>query len=109
LIEMVGFVLLAIGGACQVIGSIGLLRFPDLYTRLHASTVIVVGGVVTAILGTSILGGLNTFTLKGVLIALFLFITSPVTSHAIARAAHRSGVKLWKKSVVDKLKEAKDD
>jgi multicomponent Na+:H+ antiporter subunit G len=105
-IEIVGMALLAIGAACSLIGSIGLLRFPDVYTRLHANTVIVVGGAITSIIGTSVLGGLGSFTLKALLIALFMFITAPVISHAIARAAHRSGVRLWEKSVVDKLKEA---
>jgi multicomponent Na+:H+ antiporter subunit G len=45
------------------------------------------------------------YSLKALLIALFLFITNPVGAHAIARAAHKSGVKLWPRSVVDKLEE----
>lgn len=105
MIEPIGFALLAISCACFLIGSIGLLRFPDVYTRLHASTVIVVGGAITSMLGISALSGLNAFTLKVVLIAIFLFITAPVSSHAISRAAHRSGVRLWEKSVADKLGE----
>ncbi|MEM2878584.1 MAG: monovalent cation/H(+) antiporter subunit G [Candidatus Hadarchaeales archaeon] len=107
MIELIGYALLMIGGFCSIAGSIGLLRFPDVYNRIHANTVVVVGGAITSILGVSIMGGLSSFTLKAALIALFLFITSPVTSHAIARAAHRSGVKLWEKSVADRLKEVK--
>jgi len=85
----------------------GIVRFPDVYNRIHASTVVVVGGVIVMLLGASVLEGLSSYTLKILIIALFLFLTNPVGSHAIARAAHKSGVKLWRRSVVDKLKEEK--
>lgn len=107
MIELFAYVLLAVGSACALIGSMGIVRFPDVYNRLHANTVVVVGGAVMTIIGTGILYGLNVFTLKTLVIALFLFLTNPVGAHAIARAAHRSGVRLWKRSVVDKLEEEK--
>jgi multicomponent Na+:H+ antiporter subunit G len=85
----------------------GILRLPDVYNRIHAQTVVVVGGVIALMLGIGALEGISLFSLKALLVALFLFITNPVGSHAIARAAHRSGVRLWKGSVVDKLAEEK--
>jgi multicomponent Na+:H+ antiporter subunit G len=90
-----------------VIGAVGIVRFPDFYTRVHANTVVIVGGSILLILGAGISGGLDIFTVKAILIALFIFLTNPVGSHALARAAHKSGVKLWSKSVVDKLAEDK--
>jgi multicomponent Na+:H+ antiporter subunit G len=90
-----------------VIGAMGIVRFPDFYTRVHANTVVIVGGSILLILGAGISGGLDIFTVKAILIALFIFLTNPVGSHALARAAHKSGVKLWSKSVVDKLAEDK--
>lgn len=102
--ELLAYPLLVVGSACALIGAIGILRFPDVYNRIHASTVAVVGGAILLILGAGILGGLTTFGLKAFVIALFLFITSPVGSHAIARAAYKSGVRLWRKSVVDQLR-----
>lgn len=107
IIQLVSYVLLGIGSACALIGAMGIVRFPDVYNRIHANTVLVVGGAILTMIGAGILGGLNIFTLKALIIALFLFLTNPVSSHAIARAAHKSGVKLWPKSVVDKLKEEK--
>ncbi len=107
MIELVAYVLLGIGSACALIGAMGIVRFPDVYNRLHANTVVVVGGAILTMLGAGILGGLGVFTLKALVIAAFLFLTNPVGAHAIARAAHRSGVKLWKRSVVDKLEEEK--
>ncbi|MFQ6129963.1 MAG: monovalent cation/H(+) antiporter subunit G [Candidatus Hadarchaeaceae archaeon] len=107
MIELVAYVLLGIGAACALIGAMGILRFPDVYNRIHAQTVVVVGGVIVMLLGASVLEGFSSYTLKALIIALFLFLTNPVGSHAIARAAHKSGVKLWRQSVVNKLKEEK--
>lgn len=109
MIDIIAYVLLGIGGACALIGATGVLRFPDVYNRIHANTVVVVGGVMMLTFGAGILGGLSMFTMKAVVIALFLFLTNPVSAHAIARAAHKSGVKLWRKSVVDKLGEKNRD
>ena len=107
MIEYLAYLLLAIGSVCSIIGAIGIVRFPDFYNRVHADTVVVVGGAMLLMLGAGISGGLDIFTVKAIVIALFVFITNPVSSHALARAAHKSGVKLWSKSVVDKLQEDK--
>ena len=105
MIEFIAYIFLGIGGACALIGAMGILRFPDVYNRLHANTVVVVGGVIMTLLGAGLLTGLSVYSLKALLIAIFLFLTNPVGAHAIARAAHKSGVKLWPRSVVDKLEE----
>ena len=107
MIEIIAYILLGIGAACSLIGAMGIVRFPDVYNRIHAHTVVVVGGVIVMLLGASMFEGLSSYTLKALIIALFLFLTAPVSSHAIARAAHKSGVKLWRQSVVDKLEEEK--
>jgi multicomponent Na+:H+ antiporter subunit G len=107
MIELIAYALLGIGSACALIGAMGIVRFPDVYNRIHANTVVVVGGAILTMMGAGILGGLSIFTLKAIVIIIFLFLTNPVSAHAIARAAYRSGVKLWRRSVVNKLKEEK--
>jgi len=107
MIELIAYALLGIGSACALIGAMGIVRFPDVYNRIHANTVVVVGGAILTMMGAGIIGGLSIFTLKAIVITIFLFLTNPVSAHAIARAAHRSGVKLWRRSVTDKLKEEK--
>ena len=107
MIEIIAYILLAIGAFCALVGAMGIVRFPDVYNRIHANTVVVVGGVIVTLIGVSVLEGISLYTLKALIIALFIFLTNPVGSHAIARAAHKSGVKLWRRSVVDKLKEEK--
>jgi len=105
MIEIVGQVLLVIGAAFGLVGSLGVLRMPDVYNRIHAQTICVVGGAIVALVGACLIEGFSSYTLKALVIAAFLFVTNPVGSHAIARAAHRSGVKLWRGSVGDKLEE----
>jgi len=107
MIELIAYAMLGIGSACALIGAMGIVRFPDVYNRIHANTVVVVGGAILTMMGAGILGGLSIFTLKAIVIIIFIFLANPVSAHAIARAAHRSGVKLWRRSVVDKLKEEK--
>jgi multicomponent Na+:H+ antiporter subunit G len=107
LIEFFAYVLLGIGSACALIGALGIIRFPDVYNRIHANTVVVVGGAMVLMIGAGIVEGTTVFTLKALMIAIFIFLTNPLSAHAIARAAHKSGVKLCRQSVVDKLKEEK--
>ena len=107
MIELVGQALLVIGAVFGIIGAIGVIRMPDVYNRIHAQTIVVVGGAIVALAGACLIEGFSAYTLKAIIIAVFLFVTNPVGSHAIARAAYRSKVKLWKGSIADKRKEAK--
>jgi multicomponent K+:H+ antiporter subunit G len=80
--------LLLIGGAFTLIGAIGLLRFPDFYMRLHAptkATTLGVGGLLAASLVWRWSGG--SFGAHELLIALFLFVTAPVSASLMAQAA----------------------
>ena len=107
MIELIGQGLLVIGAVFGIIGAIGIIRMPDVYNRIHAQTICVVGGAIVALLGASILEGISAYTMKILLIAIFLFVTNPVGSHAIARAASRSKIKLCKGSVANKLEDGK--
>jgi multicomponent Na+:H+ antiporter subunit G len=106
-IELLGYPLLVVGAACALIGAIGIVRLPDVYNRIHANTVVVVGGAILLIIGAGLVGGTAVYIVKALVISAFLFLTNPVSAHAIARAAHKSGVKLWGESVTDKLEEEK--
>lgn len=105
MIDVLAEILLSVGAAFGLVGAIGVLRMPDVYNRIHAQTICIVGGAILVLLGVCLLEGFSSYTVKALIIAAFLFVTNPVGSHAIARAAHRSGVKLWRGSIADKLKE----
>ena len=93
--------LMLVGSVFYFIGTLGIVRFPDLYTRLQASTLCVVMGASGIILGTILMNGCSAVSAKAGLVLLFLLITTPVASHAIARAGHASGAKVCSKNVVD--------
>lgn len=90
--ELLGLIALWIGIGFSAIGILGMIRLPDLYTRLHASGKVSTVGLISLLLGAAIL--LPSSTLKVVALALFALLTLPVSSHAIALAAYRSGVRM---------------
>lgn len=106
---------LCIGTFFNMLGIVGLLRFPDVYTRMHATTKMTTfGSVFTAlsviVFGTAqFLGTGNgqyiTLTLHALIAAIALAFTNAIGSHAIARGAHRAGIKPTP-SVVDRLEES---
>ena len=106
---MIGNVLMVIGGVISVIGSLGLIRFPDVYSRSHAQTVINVGGVCLILLGAMIEQLEMFFSVRMVFLIILILITSPVGTHAITKAAYISGVKPEVKTDEWKGKKVKDN
>jgi len=103
--DITGYILIAIGILFDIFGCIGLVRFPDVYNRLQASTKCVTLGTILLLLGVAAISGLGPISAKAITCAVFILITSPTAAHAIAKGAYSSGVKLWEKSVVDKYAE----
>ena len=100
--ETIGLTLFVIGVLFDLFGCVGLVRLPDVYNRIQASTKCVVLGTTFLLLGTVIWIGTPAVIIKGLLCILFVLITSSTAAHALARAAHRSGVALAEGSVVDR-------
>ncbi len=86
-IDIVSWAALVTGGLLVVTGGIGLLRFPDLYTRMHAASVTDTGGAGLVLFGLMLQAGLTLVTVKLVLILWFLLFTGAVSSHVLAKAA----------------------
>jgi multicomponent Na+:H+ antiporter subunit G len=97
-----------VGLAFDFLGCLGLIRLPDVYNRLQASTKSVTLGTCSILFGFLLFKGFTAAGIKALLCIVFVILTSPVSAHAIARAAHRAGVKLCKESVVDEYKEDKE-
>ncbi len=106
--DAVGLVFISAGLIFDVLGCIGLVRLPDVYNRLQAATKCVTLGTCSILFGTFLIVGFTSAGVKALLCMVFLALTSPVAAHAIARGAHRAGVKLWEGSVVDRYKEDKE-
>lgn len=114
IVTIIIYIFLAIGLIFNLLASIALIRFPDVYTRLHGGTKCTTFGSIF-LSGAIIIHGLKEWYLNPlvsspilpihVFIALIaILITNPTGAHAIARAAHRSGV-MPANAVVDDLKE----
>lgn len=87
-----GSALLLIGALLAVVGTIGVLRFPDFYTRLHAASVTDTAAATLAIAGMALLAPSGAVVFKLAVVWLFLFLTGPTSSHALANAAHTAGL-----------------
>lgn len=103
--NIIGFIFIIIGLAFDFFGCLGLVRLPDVYNRLQAATKCVTLGTCCILIGMVVIVGFTAAGIKAILCILFLLLTSPVVAHALARAAHISGVKLWKGSVMDAYRE----
>jgi len=85
---------LVFGYSIMVFGALGLVRFPDLYTRLHAATKCDTGGMIGIILGLVFLTDASLFIKAKMFLLLFLIaMINPMVSHAIARGAYKMGIK----------------
>ncbi|MDH3692402.1 MAG: monovalent cation/H(+) antiporter subunit G [Gammaproteobacteria bacterium] len=80
------------GSVFLIIGGIGLLRLPDLFTRLHAAGVTDTLGAGLILLGLMLHAGFSQSSAKLLLIVIFLLFTSPTASHALAKAARHGGL-----------------
>ncbi|MDQ7818020.1 MAG: monovalent cation/H(+) antiporter subunit G [Melioribacteraceae bacterium] len=103
--EIIGMVLICVGITFDFFGVLGLIRLPDVYNRLQAATKCVTFGSAGILLGVLIIHGFSDLGIKALLGIFFIFLTSPVAAHAIARASHRSKIKLCDETIIDRYQE----
>ena len=104
-LPLAGAVIVFIGSLFLLLAAIGILRMPDAYNRLQAGTKATTLGVILTLLGLGLYE--PTWLPKLIVIVLFVLITNPLSSHALARAAHGAGLPLAEGSVRDELANAK--
>ncbi|MDP2618665.1 MAG: monovalent cation/H(+) antiporter subunit G [Hyphomicrobiales bacterium] len=83
---------LAFGGLFYVVGAIGLVRMPDMFTRLHAASVMETVGASLLVIGMMVAAGLSLVTAKLAIILAILLLSGPVAAHALANAALTTGL-----------------
>jgi multicomponent Na+:H+ antiporter subunit G len=93
IIAIAGSAIALLGSVFMVIGALGVVRMPDIFTRLHAASVSDTFGVNLILIGLILVGGLTLVSVKLAFLIAFLFLTGPVATHAVARAALDAGVK----------------
>jgi multicomponent Na+:H+ antiporter subunit G len=102
--EWISGVLLLIGTVFMLLGCLGLVRMPDLFTRMQAATKTVTLGIGCMFLGVAFHFGDLSVTTRALAVVVFFFITVPVAAHMIARAAYWVGVPLWEHTLYDELR-----
>ena len=90
--QPLGSALCMVGAVLAIIGTVGVLRFPDFYTRLHAASVTDTAAATVAIAGMLLLAPDWLVAFKLLAVWLFLFLTGPTAGHALANAAHTAGL-----------------
>ena len=86
--EIFSWIFILLGSFLILVGSIGLIRLPDFWSRLHGASITDTGGVLFLLIGMIIQASSIWVFLKLVAIGIFLFVSSPTASHAIANAAY---------------------
>lgn len=97
-------IFMILGSLFVLIAVIGLLRFPDLYCRMHGAAKAGAFGGSILLLTTAICFGRFEVWLEVLLIILFFYLTTPVASHMIGRAAYLNGTRAWSGTGKDELK-----
>jgi multicomponent Na+:H+ antiporter subunit G len=94
--------LAATGVGFSLSGAVGILRMPDLYTRIQCSSKTITMGALPALVALVVAEGpLSTYGSRTLLVAVLLLSVNPLASHALARAAYKRGVPMWSGSMVD--------
>ncbi|MEC9486840.1 MAG: monovalent cation/H(+) antiporter subunit G [Prosthecochloris sp.] len=103
--EIISGTLLLLGTLFILLSAIGILRMPDLYTRMSATTKASTLGIGLVLVGTIMYWQDFGIASRALAIIIFLFLTAPVAAHIIGRAAYFGGVPLWDKTHIDELKD----
>ena len=93
IVALAGSAIAILGSVSMAIGALGVIRMPDVFTRLHAASVSDTFGVGLILIGLILVAGLTLVSVKLAFLLACLFLTGPVATHAIARAALDAGVK----------------
>lgn len=103
MLDVIAAAFLVAGAAFMLLSGIGLLRMPDLYTRMSATSKAASLGAGLALLAVAIHHARLDVSVRAVAAIVFVFLTVPVAAHMVGRAAYRSGIPLWHQSVADEL------
>ena len=90
-LDVVGAALVVLGSLLALAAAVGLLRLPDVLSRMHAATKPQTAGLVLVVLGSALLLRTSADVWMLLLVGAFQLITAPVTAHLVGRLAHRSG------------------
>lgn len=107
--ELIVSLLLFTGASFMILAAVGILRLPDLPTRMHASTKAGAMGAMMTMAGVAAhFADIAVFT-RALAIVIFILITAPIAAHVIGRAGYFLGTPLWEGTIKDELRDNYDD
>jgi multicomponent Na+:H+ antiporter subunit G len=106
--EVISSALMLIGASFLLLAAVGIVRMPDLFTRMQPATKASTLGIACMLLGVAVYFGRIGTTSRAVAAIAFFFLTAPVTAHLVGRAAYFVGVPLWNGTVIDELRDKYD-
>jgi len=99
--------LMVTGSLFMLLSAIGVVRMPDLFTRMHAATKVGTVGVSGLMLAVALHFGTLSVVAPALAVIMFVLVTAPIAAHMIGRAAYHFGIPLWKGTVVDEWRTAR--
>lgn len=108
-LEIISIVFLIVGAFFMLVAGIGMVRMPDLFTRMSAATKAATLGAGLMLIGMALYFWDVTVTTRVIAIIVFMLATVPVSAHMIGRAAYADGVPLWEGTQYDELKGRYDE
>ncbi|MGH9047853.1 MAG: monovalent cation/H(+) antiporter subunit G [Acidimicrobiales bacterium] len=102
--------LLTIGLAFSLSGVVGIIRMPDLYTRIQCSSKTITLGALPVLVALVVgEGPISPYGSRALLVAVLLLLVNPLASHALARAAYKAHVPMWKGAQLDQVAERRPE
>lgn len=103
-------VLCGLGIFFSLSGAIGILRMPDVYTRIQCSSKTITAGALPLLAGLALAKGpFTAYGSRALFVAVLLLLVNPIASHALARAAYKTDVPMWRGAVLDEPREPRGD
>lgn len=99
-------ILVTLGALFVLLAALGIVRMPDLYLRISVTTKAATLGVGMILIGAAVYFGEASITTRALAIVFFLLLTAPVGAHLIGKASYYVGIPLWKRTVIDDLKDS---
>lgn len=103
ILEWIAAVLLVLGSFFMFVAALGVLKLPDVFTRMHAATKASSFGTGLMLVAMILYFRIPFIFIESLLVIIFIFLTAPVASHMIGRAAYLLKVPLWEETVIDQL------
>jgi multicomponent Na+:H+ antiporter subunit G len=106
-VTAVFIVLAVVGVGFSLSGALGILRMPDVYTRIQCSSKTITMGAIPALVALVVGEGIvSSYAARALLVGFLLLVVNPAASHALARAAYRAGVPMWPGAIRDEAAES---